>query len=241
MALVKCKECGEDVSTQAKACPKCGAKPPKKTSLFTWLVLGLIIFGVYAANKTPSSVISAKSSTPQISKPSATIASGTKKTEPLKSSWTTVTSKDEMTGKKSSYAASPSISPIKKMDFPYHNTEAWLGVGCDSESEWSYIGFNKSPNLADTETKDGFSLINTRIKWDGKVEDITLSQKWGASFIHFERDSATIKKIINSSSALLELQWYGQQPSYFNFPLDGARAAVEKIRAECSAKNKTPS
>ncbi|WP_394854470.1 zinc-ribbon domain-containing protein [Shewanella xiamenensis] len=26
MALVKCKECGEQVSTKAKSCPKCGAK-----------------------------------------------------------------------------------------------------------------------------------------------------------------------------------------------------------------------
>ena len=28
MALVKCKECGAAVSTQAAACPKCGAPPP---------------------------------------------------------------------------------------------------------------------------------------------------------------------------------------------------------------------
>lgn len=40
MALIKCAECGHDVSTQAKACPSCGAKVvvPKKTSVFTWLV-----------------------------------------------------------------------------------------------------------------------------------------------------------------------------------------------------------
>ncbi|WP_412514572.1 MULTISPECIES: zinc-ribbon domain-containing protein [Shewanella] len=30
MALVKCKECGEEVSTKAKTCPKCGAKAPTK-------------------------------------------------------------------------------------------------------------------------------------------------------------------------------------------------------------------
>lgn len=47
MALVKCKECGSEVSTQAKACPKCGAKPPKKTSIVTWMVLLFIVAAVF--------------------------------------------------------------------------------------------------------------------------------------------------------------------------------------------------
>ena len=33
MALVTCQECGEEVSTKAKACPKCGEKAPKKHQL----------------------------------------------------------------------------------------------------------------------------------------------------------------------------------------------------------------
>lgn len=46
MALVKCKECGGQVSTTAKACPACGSKPPKKTSIVTWLVLATIVIVV---------------------------------------------------------------------------------------------------------------------------------------------------------------------------------------------------
>lgn len=48
MALVKCTECGSQVSTEAKACPSCGARPPKRTSLVTWIVGG--IFAVAVAN-----------------------------------------------------------------------------------------------------------------------------------------------------------------------------------------------
>lgn len=33
MALMKCKECGADVSTKANACPKCGAPAPKPRSI----------------------------------------------------------------------------------------------------------------------------------------------------------------------------------------------------------------
>jgi hypothetical protein len=40
MALLKCATCGGPVSSDAKACPKCGAKPPKRTSLLTWIVAG---------------------------------------------------------------------------------------------------------------------------------------------------------------------------------------------------------
>ncbi len=56
MALVKCPDCGTQISTEAPACPKCGrprtAAPAgpvrKKTSTFTWVILGLIVFGVFS-------------------------------------------------------------------------------------------------------------------------------------------------------------------------------------------------
>ncbi|XYS41428.1 hypothetical protein ACSUAE_15820 [Acinetobacter baumannii] len=42
MALTNCKECGAQVSTQAKNCPSCGAKV-KKRSLLKWIFLGFVI------------------------------------------------------------------------------------------------------------------------------------------------------------------------------------------------------
>jgi hypothetical protein len=48
MTLVACKECGTEVSTSAKACPKCGSKVPK-TKWWLWVPLGLgaafLLFG----------------------------------------------------------------------------------------------------------------------------------------------------------------------------------------------------
>lgn len=49
MALQVCKECGNEVSSTAKACPKCGAKVPH-TKWWLWVPLGLLgAFFVLAA------------------------------------------------------------------------------------------------------------------------------------------------------------------------------------------------
>ena len=34
--MVKCRECGAEVSSHAKACPKCGAPPPARPVRFNW-------------------------------------------------------------------------------------------------------------------------------------------------------------------------------------------------------------
>lgn len=45
MAIAKCRECGTEVSDQAKTCPKCGVNTPvKKTSIFVKIIAGL--FGI---------------------------------------------------------------------------------------------------------------------------------------------------------------------------------------------------
>lgn len=40
MSIVACKECGHQVSTTAKSCPQCGAKP-KTRKLWLWIPLWL--------------------------------------------------------------------------------------------------------------------------------------------------------------------------------------------------------
>ena len=48
MALIKCKECGTEVSSKADACPKCGVKLKHKTGCFT-ILLALILIPVALA------------------------------------------------------------------------------------------------------------------------------------------------------------------------------------------------
>jgi len=152
---------------------------------------------------------------------------------PAYANWETSVSKDEMTGDLSAYASSPITGPTKSMGFPYSDVKAWLGVGCDEKDEWAYIGFTESPNLNDTETKDGYNEIRTRIKWDENVKNIVLTQEWGAKFIHFLFDISAIELIEKSDSVLLELNWHGEGIVYFKFSLSGSSSAINKIRNKC--------
>ena len=58
MALKKCKECGEEISTKAKVCPKCGA--PQKAKQYTIsqlalvIVLVMFIYSLFSSDPKPS-------------------------------------------------------------------------------------------------------------------------------------------------------------------------------------------
>jgi hypothetical protein len=43
VALVKCRECGQEVSDQAEVCPNCGIKHPKKKANGCLIIVGLLV------------------------------------------------------------------------------------------------------------------------------------------------------------------------------------------------------
>jgi len=120
------------------------------------------------------------------------------------------------------------------MPFPYEDTKAWLGFGCDGQSEWVYVGFSQQPNIVNTEPQDGYSTFSTRVKWDNQVETMAFSQKWGDSFLNFQDDQKAMDKIAAAGTLLLELDWYGAGTVYFRFSLRGSTAAIDKARAACT-------
>ena len=55
MALIKCRECGAQVSSEAKKCPHCGAVPQKRMRLGTKILLGfgaILIIGTMAGHSS---------------------------------------------------------------------------------------------------------------------------------------------------------------------------------------------
>jgi len=152
---------------------------------------------------------------------------------PLLGQWNVSESIDEMTGKKSANCSSPATHPTKRMDFPYSDTYARLGIGCNGASEWVYIGFTNPPNLLNTDTQDGYNAISIRIKWDDEIKNESFIQTWGAKFIHFKNDEIAIQNIAKYNTLLVELDWHGSGKTYFKFKLAGSSAAIAKMRAKC--------
>ena len=148
--------------------------------------------------------------------------------------WEVTSDTDRMTNATQWFATSPTVSSMDPMSAPYNDTQAWLGVGCDGKSEWAYVGFSDSPNLTNTNIHNGYSSIYTPIKWDSKIETVTLTQKWGAKFLGFDSNKEAIKNIVDHKSVLLELSWYSSGDVYFKFPLDGADKTVQTIRLKCA-------
>ena len=239
MALIQCKECAKEVSSKAKVCPSCGAKVPKKTSLFTWLVLIFMLLIVYSAYNTPSyspKKIDADSVKTDLKDTSNEVKPEKIKAEPIVRTpvWDVNISKDEMTGEIKAFAHSPVTYPKKRMSFPYHDVRTWMGVGCNKNSECAYFGFSDSPNISNDENQDGYSIIKTRIKWDEKIEDIRLTQDWGDKFLNVKNDAQVISQIESANSIMLELKWHGEQSVHFEYSLKVSKKAISDIRSKCS-------
>lgn len=74
MSLIKCKDCGNEMSSEAKACPKCGAPPPKRTSPFSVVLAILVTIGVVqcVARETATTVKEPVATAAPVSQPTFT-------------------------------------------------------------------------------------------------------------------------------------------------------------------------
>ncbi len=147
--------------------------------------------------------------------------------------WSVSESADPITGKQSAYASSRKFGPVRPMEFPYHDTEMTIGFGCDSGSEWGYLHFSNAPNLVNDDTKDGYSLSVSRVRWDDTPGTLTLYQEWGAEFLHFQYDRDAIRKVTQNETFLIELEWHGSGTVLFEANLEGSADAITRARSLC--------
>lgn len=116
MALVKCKECGTEVSSKAETCPKCGArvadKPMGCGTLIGAAFLGVIIVSIFSSIfSSPDTVPSPSSGVPPVS--------ASVETQSLPGSqWSYYQNSDDM-GKGTVYTARVSSTNTVNFDFPY--------------------------------------------------------------------------------------------------------------------------
>ena len=82
MAMKKCKECGNEVSTKAESCPKCGAVLKKKTSCLGCIGAGILILfvlgviGSFMDDGSNKTTVASKSKTQKVYKEGDTVSIG---------------------------------------------------------------------------------------------------------------------------------------------------------------------
>lgn len=48
MQEIQCKECGQAIAGTEQPCGNCGAEPPTKTRMTTWIIIGIIVVVISA-------------------------------------------------------------------------------------------------------------------------------------------------------------------------------------------------
>jgi RNA polymerase subunit RPABC4/transcription elongation factor Spt4 len=98
MAMVNCRECEHAISQKASTCPSCGAPNKKKTSLFAWFFVVVMLFFVFSLltspkiakrNASPGTIAVEKSASDQVS-PTKKFDSTIKRTAPSQDSITPI-------------------------------------------------------------------------------------------------------------------------------------------------------
>lgn len=124
MAMTKCRECGNEISTKADACPKCGAKQVRTSGcakvvlLFFGLIAFLAIVGQCSRDTTSTPSASISSTAPSASTaPIATVAPIPPRPE-LGAQWIYGKSEDPM-AKGVTYGAAVESTNTVNFGFPY--------------------------------------------------------------------------------------------------------------------------
>lgn len=122
MALIKCKECAQPMSSSAKVCPHCGKQRPSATKTgCAWIIVlfgAAIVWGIWKGGSMPSSTPPATAPALASQSPSATPAEPAPPLDP----WSYGSSADSMTGKPVHNALVESQNTVN-FSFPYSGAQ----------------------------------------------------------------------------------------------------------------------
>ena len=89
------------------------------------------------------------------------------------------------------------------------------------------LGVFGGSNLNNTETKVGYSLLSTRVRWDDSVVSETFKQEWGDPLLSFRGYNQVIQRIVGGNTVLAKLDWHGKNRAViFPYPLRGSSRSL---------------
>lgn len=213
MAVKKCKDCGGQVSTNAKACPQCGAVVKKGVGVIGWLFVLVIVLPIAWGIGT-----SMNESQPQPASQGATANSQpAAPVQPKKPTWSYSEYTDELTGKPVRIASLVATNTAS-FEFPYNvpgGSRLTLYVRAGERSGEDIFFTIQKGQILCHRTDCQFNL---RVA-DGNVQSIKGSPaSAGNSDTLFFSSPGNMKKILTSGSPFkVELPFYKAGNKTFSF------------------------
>ena len=126
-----------------------------------------------------------------------------------------------------------SSKPTRSLSFPNHDLANQVVYQCNDEHwESVHVHFSSTPNITNDETKDGYNISRSRVKWDDRDPiTIELTQRWGSR--NLVPDNPSPRSVMRSSTLLMEFEIYGQGKVAFKYDLAGSTKAINEARRVC--------
>lgn len=153
--------------------------------------------------------------------------------------WTYREEVDRMTDEKRCIARTDFVKPLEPMKFPYTDTESAVFISCPdnfvdlSECLLGFV-FTNSPNPVDREFDEIGPYIKARIRLD-KNPPRRIKLYIGENSLVSD-DRKIVKELLGHKKLLLELNWFGNGLTYFEYPIEGGDQIIEKLKEGCQIK-----
>ncbi len=169
----------------------------------------------------------------------AIVIAGLAYSSPSFAEWTYKVKIDRMTDEKSCIAMTDYVESLDPMEFPYTGTKSAMIISCsenfvDLEECTAGFIFTSDPNLVNLEFDEVGPYVITRIRFDkNPPEKIKLYVGEKSLVVD---DSKILYELPGHERLLLELNWFGNGLTYFEYPIDGGDQIIEKLKEGCQLK-----
>jgi len=156
-------------------------------------------------------------------------------TETVSSGWTTRTSYD--VGIKKWFVDTVpdlSVAPLTPLLKPYENLRSWVGLSCDGENKWPFIGFTETPIQEQINDSAESKVFYAQVAWGNISRNVPLAQKKRRPrFFVFSDASSIMEQMLNSKAMSIKIDWYGPQSARFEYSLEDIKSAFYELEKEC--------
>lgn len=222
MALRPCRECKKEVSTEASACPHCGATSPtagawsqvKASKGCVAILIAAVVIGVCVSTITPNYA------PPIGDAPTAT-------SSPPPSSWSGQTIRSQMDGSVGYHAEREADAPI----------EAWLArptprlaIRCRENKTDVYVHTQTAaqPELG------LYDRARVRLRFDdGTPQRQVWTESTDDAALFAPNPIALARRIANAKSLRFEFTPFNAPPAIVTFSLDGAETRILRVADAC--------